>query len=137
VTEITSGYGLWNLLFAVRLARHETDTIHFREEGRGLHLDRHGGLYDWGDDLRTLIMRRRLSEPWTMRDEERLRALVAQGASLLRAALALRRSKEYIRDRANKMGCPFPHLKVVRLKWANTPNNEWRQNRLKAADPND
>jgi hypothetical protein len=59
-------------------------------------------------------MRRRLSAPWTVQDDERLRALVAQGASPVRAAAALRRSKEYIRDRANKLGCPFPHAKVAR-----------------------
>ena len=71
-------------------------------------------------------MRRRLSEPWTTQDDKRLRTLVAQGASPVRAAVALRRSKEYIRDRANKLGCPFPRLKDVRKKWADAPHNEWR-----------
>src|ERR1700744_2034464 len=100
----------------MRLVCHETDTIHFREESRGRYLDRHRVLYDWSDDLRTLAMRRRLSEPWTTQDDKRLRTLVAQGASPVRAAVALRRSKEYIRDRANKLGCPFPRLKDVRKK---------------------
>jgi hypothetical protein len=72
-----------------------------------------------------------------MRDDERLKKLVAQGASPLRAAAALRRSTDFVRDRANKLGCPFPRLKVARQKWANTPNNEWRENSPKMSDPED
>jgi hypothetical protein len=68
-----------------------------------------------------MTMRRRLSEPWTAQDDERLRTLVAQGTSPVRAAAALRRSKKYIPDRANKLVCPFPRLKDVRQKSANAP----------------
>jgi hypothetical protein len=114
-------------LFAVRLVCHETAAIHFREESRRGHLDWHGRLYDWRHDLRTLTMRR-LLEPWTPQDDERLKAFAAQGASVVRAAAALRRTKAIVRQRANKLGCPFPPLRVARQKWANTPNNEWRGN---------
>jgi GcrA cell cycle regulator len=69
---------------------------------------------------------RPLVQPWTVEDDERLRMFVAQGASLVRAAAAFRRRKEMVRQRASKLGCPFPPLRIARLKWANTPNNEWR-----------
>jgi GcrA cell cycle regulator len=69
---------------------------------------------------------RRILEPWTSQDDERLKALAAQGASAIRAAAALRRREATVRSRAKKLGCPFPRVRVARLKWANTPNNEWR-----------
>jgi hypothetical protein len=65
-------------------------------------------------------------KPWTSQDDERLKAFAAQGASVVRTASALRRRKDIVRARAKKLGCPFPPLRVVRQKWANTPNNEWR-----------
>ena len=52
-----------------------------------------------------------------------LKAFAAQGASILRVAAALRRRKRTVLVRAKKLGCPFPPLRVVRQKWANTPNN--------------
>jgi hypothetical protein len=66
---------------------------------------------------------RRLIEPWTAEDEERLRALVAQGASIVRASAAIRRRKVVVRERAKKLGCPFPTLAAARRKWADSPNN--------------
>jgi hypothetical protein len=65
----------------------------------------------------------RLLEPWTPQDDERLKALAAQDATVLSVAAALRRRKG---PRSRKLGCPFSPLRVVRQKWANTPNNEWR-----------
>jgi hypothetical protein len=76
-------------------------------------LGRCGRLYDWRDDLRTLTMRRIL-EPWTPQDDERLKAFAVQGVSVVRAAAALRRRKGIVRARARKLGCPFPPLRVVR-----------------------
>jgi Mannose-6-phosphate isomerase len=29
-------------------------------------------------------------------------------------------------ERARMQGCPFAHRRIVRKKWANPPNNEWR-----------
>jgi hypothetical protein len=43
-------------------------------------LDRRGDLYDRRNDLRTLTMRRIL-EPWIPKNDERLKALGAEGAS--------------------------------------------------------
>jgi hypothetical protein len=104
---------------------HETDANQFREESRHFYLDRRDRLHDRRDDLRTLTMRRIL-EPWTPQDDERVRVFAAQGASVVRTAAALRRRKVAVQARARKLGCPFPPLRVVRQKWANTPNNEWR-----------
>jgi hypothetical protein len=112
-------------MITLRLFGHETDAKHFREEGRHLDLDRRGRLHYRRDDLRTLAMRRIL-EPWTPQDDERLKAFAAQGASVFRVAAALRRRKGIVRARARKLGCPFPPLRIALKKWANTPNNEWR-----------
>jgi GcrA cell cycle regulator len=68
----------------------------------------------------------RLIRPWTDEEEERLKALVAQGASIVRAAAALRRREVVVRERARKLGCPFPTLRSARKKWVGTPSNEWR-----------
>ena len=53
---------------------------------------------------------------WTSEDDERLRALSTQGASIVRAAAALKRRQSVVRDRANKLGCPFPTLKSLAAK---------------------
>jgi hypothetical protein len=50
--------------------------------------------------------------PWTKGDDERLRAFVAQGASVIRAAAALRRTTIEVRVRAREVGCPFPILRI-------------------------
>jgi hypothetical protein len=50
--------------------------------------------------------------PWTKEDDERLRAFVAQGASVIRAAAALRRTTIEVRTHAREVGCPFPALRV-------------------------
>jgi GcrA cell cycle regulator len=60
--------------------------------------------------------------PWTTEDNERLKGLVAQGASVIRAAAALNRSIMGVRHQARKIGCPFPPLRIARQKWADTPN---------------
>src|SRR3984957_15888452 len=63
-----------NLMITLRLFGHETDANHIREEGRHCHLDRRGRLCDWRNDLRPLTMRR-LLEPWTPQDDERLKGV--------------------------------------------------------------
>jgi hypothetical protein len=67
--------------------------------------------------MRTIVRR------WTPQDDERLKALAAQGASIVKAAAALKRRQSIVRDRANKLGCPFPTLKATRLKWASCSNS--------------
>ena len=39
--------------------------------------------------------------------------LVAQGASIVRAAVAFRRTTVSVRTRARSLGCPFPTLRVA------------------------
>jgi hypothetical protein len=51
---------------------------------------------------------------WTKEEDERLKALVAQGASVVKAAAALKRKIVSVRARARTLGCPFPPLRVVR-----------------------
>jgi hypothetical protein len=106
-------------MITLRLFGHETDANHIREEGRHCHLDRRGRLYDWRNDLRPLTMRR-LLEPWTTQDDERLKALATQGASVVKAAAALKRKIVSVRVRARALGCPFPPLRAVRQNWADT-----------------
>jgi GcrA cell cycle regulator len=50
--------------------------------------------------------------PWAKEDDERLRAFVAQGASVIRAAAALRRTTIDVCTHAREVGCPFPALRV-------------------------
>ena len=50
--------------------------------------------------------------PWTKGDDERLRAFVAQGASVIPAAAALRRTTIEVRARSRDVGCPFPTLRI-------------------------
>ena len=52
--------------------------------------------------------------PWTKGDDERLRGFVAQGASVIPAAAALRRATIEVRTRARDVGCPFPTLRIER-----------------------
>ena len=51
---------------------------------------------------------RKLARPWSDQDTELLKKLHAAGASALRASLALKRSKPYVRIRARELGLPFP-----------------------------
>jgi hypothetical protein len=60
---------------------------------------------------------------WTKEEDERLRAFVAQGASVVKAAAALKRRIVSVRARARALGCPFPPLRIVRQKWAHTSDN--------------
>ena len=60
---------------------------------------------------------------WTKEEDERLRALVAQGASVVKAAAALKRKIVSVGMRARALGCPFPTLRVARQKWADTSDN--------------
>jgi hypothetical protein len=61
---------------------------------------------------------RPLTRRWTSEDDELLKDLASRGASLIRASAALRRKKATVRERAKKLGCPFPPLRATRKKMA-------------------
>jgi hypothetical protein len=49
-----------------------------------------------------------LHQPCTPKEDQRLKDLVEQGASLIRAAAAFNKKTQNVRERARKIGCPFP-----------------------------
>lgn len=57
-------------------------------------------------------------KPWTEAENERLKLLLAQGASVVRAAAALNRSMVNIRNQSRKFGRPFPPGREYRKKQA-------------------
>jgi hypothetical protein len=71
-----------------------------------------------GDEIAVLSR----NQPWTNEDDERLMTLVAQGASIVRAASAFRRTTISVRTRARSLGCPIPTLRAARQKWADAPD---------------
>jgi hypothetical protein len=64
---------------------------------------------------------------WTQEEDERLRAFVAQGASAVKVAAALKRKITSVRTRARSIGCPFPPLRIARKKWADTTDSDGRR----------
>ena len=63
---------------------------------------------------------------WTAEDNERLKALVAKGVSVIKAAAALKRTTVSVRTQARKLGTPFPPMKDYRKKFKNSPDSSWR-----------
>jgi hypothetical protein len=53
---------------------------------------------------------------WTEEDDERLKALIASGASALRVSVALKRSLPVIRKKALLLGTPFPNASELRAR---------------------
>lgn len=66
------------------------------------------------------------SPPWTEADNERIREFVKRGVSALRAAAALKRPTDSVRNQARKIGSPFPTVREARKKFANDPQASWR-----------
>ena len=58
---------------------------------------------------------------WTEADNQRLKALVEQGASIVRVAGIFNRTIGAVRNQARKIGSPFPPMRVFRKKWADKP----------------
>jgi hypothetical protein len=106
-------------MIALRLFGHETDANHIREESRRSHLDLHDGLCDWRDDLRTLTC-----DGCAGRRTLRRLRLRAHRSSALPPHYGA--GMELSAPAPGNSAAPFPPLRVVRQKWANTPNNEWR-----------
>jgi hypothetical protein len=76
----------------------------------------------WATEAATAMMYKR----WTTADDERIKALVAQGVSIVRAAAALKRKSNVVRSRARKLGCPFLTINEARKKRADSTNSTWR-----------
>jgi len=49
---------------------------------------------------------------WTPHDLERLKQFAASGASLMRASVALKRTRKSVYARANQLGLSFPKLRI-------------------------
>lgn len=64
--------------------------------------------------------------PWTEAENERLKALVEQGVSIVRVAAAFNRKTIAVRIHARKLGTPFPPMKDFRKKLGVTPSGSWR-----------
>jgi hypothetical protein len=63
---------------------------------------------------------------WTTADDELIKAFVARGASIVRAASALKRKQAAVRIRARKLGYPFPTINAARKKRAASADSLWR-----------
>jgi serine/threonine-protein kinase RIO1 len=61
---------------------------------------------------------------WTEEQEQRLVALVEEGATPTRAAASLKRNIMAVRNKARSLGKPFPLLKDVRKRWAAEPGKK-------------
>jgi GcrA cell cycle regulator len=61
---------------------------------------------------------------WTPEHDERLIQLAAQGATVLRAAAALRRPLNSVRSRARKLGLSLMGVRAVRRKLASSMKSE-------------
>jgi hypothetical protein len=46
-----------------------------------------------------------------------LKDFVARGVSIVRAAAALKRTRENVRSQARKLGTPFPRMATFRKNW--------------------
>jgi hypothetical protein len=60
----------------------------------------------------------RKARNWTEKDNERIKAFAAKGASVFRAAAALNRTIISVRDQARRLGTPFPKLRDIRKRLA-------------------
>jgi hypothetical protein len=55
---------------------------------------------------------------WTTKDDEKIRTLIAQGASVTRVVAAVKRRRTAVLKRARDLGCPFPPSAFGRKKSA-------------------
>jgi hypothetical protein len=59
-------------------------------------------------------MRHVTNRTWMPDDLLRLQKMVEQGASPVRAAVALRRTTNAVKLQAKKLGCPFPDVRFLK-----------------------
>jgi hypothetical protein len=62
--------------------------------------------------------------PWTAEQDEKLKALIAEGVSATRASAVLNRRISGVRARARKLGVAFPTVSQDRKKWADPDRNK-------------
>lgn len=72
---------------------------------------------------------------WTESDAERLRALIASGASAIRASVALKRSLSVTKLKARELGVPFPSEAELRAKRRRIFQNSADGPRIRARMP--
>lgn len=72
---------------------------------------------------------------WSENDAERLRALIASGASALRASVALKRSLSVTKLKARELGVPFPSEAELRAKRRRIFQNSTDGPRIRARLP--
>jgi hypothetical protein len=92
-------------------------------------------------DYEIMLSRNKL---WTKEEDERLRAFVAQGASAVKVAAALKRKIVSVRTHARALGCPFPTSRGRRISTQSNPFKLNRNHTLRdllphqeEGDPND
>jgi hypothetical protein len=59
---------------------------------------------------------RRTNAVWSNEDLERLKVLVASGATVFRASVALKRSRQSVQAKARSVGAPFPSQVVEKAR---------------------
>jgi type IV secretory pathway protease TraF len=59
--------------------------------------------------------------PWTDEENQRLKALLAQGVSIVRVAVVFNRKTVAVRNQARRLGTPFPSIKEFRKKLGLNP----------------
>ena len=64
---------------------------------------------------------------WTDEENERLKDFVARDVSIVRVAVAFKRSILSVRNQARKLGTPFPPMHAFRKKFGDTGVQEWRR----------
>jgi hypothetical protein len=107
------------------LTENGKDTPHFREDRSGGDRNCRGFIHSHSDDFRALRCDRWHARG-TTEDDEAIRNFVAKGATVIRASAALKRSADVVRERARKLGCPFPPLKSIRKKRSEPGKISWR-----------
>ena len=72
---------------------------------------------------------------WSESDAERLKVLIASGASALRASVALKRSLSVVKLKARELGVPFPSEAELKAKRRRILQNSTDGPRLRAPLP--
>ena len=72
---------------------------------------------------------------WSESDAERLRALIASGASAIRASVALKRSLSVTKLKARELGIPFPSEAELKAKRRRIFQNSTDGPRIRARLP--